>query len=189
MIAINKLITISNEQCNLLMSLFQDVKLENDDYFICESKNSDSIMFLTTGILKTHSLNKNGSEFICCFHKSSQFVPYSKQTNKLISPEKIQSIGSTQLYIVSKKKLEQQAKGNNFILEFILKVFQNYAAEMEKRINSLMNSSANSRYLFFINNYPDLFLKIKLQQLASYIGISPQHLSRLIKKNQFILSH
>jgi hypothetical protein len=74
--------------------------------------------------------------------------------------------------------LSKRIKG---LLGLLLKIAQNAALLMEMRINNLMAVSADSRYALFQLHYPNLMDKINKQQMASFLGISPQHFSRLIK--------
>lgn len=56
---------------------------------------------------------------------------------------------------------------------------ENLAIIMEKRISLFLNNSADEQYQFLLKNNPILIQKVPLQYLASYLGMSPQHLSRL----------
>ncbi|NPD86883.1 Crp/Fnr family transcriptional regulator [Lentimicrobium sp. L6] len=51
------------------------------------------------------------------------------------------------------------------------------------REQSLLNQSAEQRYLNLFNTRPALFESIPLKYIASYIGITPQALSRIRKKS------
>jgi hypothetical protein len=54
---------------------------------------------------------------------------------------------------------------------------------MEKRILMLQSETANKRYERMIKENPDIILNVPLQYTASFLGITPQHLSRLRKKS------
>jgi CRP-like cAMP-binding protein len=57
----------------------------------------------------------------------------------------------------------------------------NYIAT-HKRINDSLSTSAEERYLKFVETYPMLFEQIPQNQIASYLGITPQSLSRIRKE-------
>ena len=61
-------------------------------------------------------------------------------------------------------------------------VAENLAINMEKRISLFLNNSAEERYRFLLKNNSLLVQSVPLQYLAAYIGITPQHMSRLRKK-------
>lgn len=56
-------------------------------------------------------------------------------------------------------------------------------ASMERRIYMLQSTSARERYEEIIKQNGELLLQVPLQYIASFLGITPQHLSRLRKNN------
>lgn len=52
----------------------------------------------------------------------------------------------------------------------------------QKRINLLLSATAEERYVDFITQYPDLTLRVPQWMIASYLGITPESLSRVRKK-------
>ena len=59
---------------------------------------------------------------------------------------------------------------------------QRLAAARDKRIISSLTASAQDRYLEFADRYPTLIRRVPLRMLASYLGMSPETLSRVRKK-------
>jgi hypothetical protein len=56
--------------------------------------------------------------------------------------------------------------------------------KMEERIQSLQSTTAVERYEKMLKENPDIMLNVPLQYTASFLGITPQHLSRLRKNTQ-----
>jgi CRP-like cAMP-binding protein len=68
------------------------------------------------------------------------------------------------------------------------RALQNHIRHLQKRINLLLGAPADKRYLDFIKLYPDLTLRVPQWMIASYLGITPESLSRVRKelaKNNF----
>jgi len=59
---------------------------------------------------------------------------------------------------------------------------QRLAAARDKRIISSLTASAQDRYLEFVDRYPTLIRRVPLRMLASYLGMTPETLSRVRKK-------
>jgi len=76
------------------------------------------------------------------------------------------------------KMLEAVPKMERF---FRLLLEANYVAT-HKRINATLSASAEERYLAFIKTYPALVEQVPQSQIASYLGITPQSLSRIRKE-------
>ena len=61
-------------------------------------------------------------------------------------------------------------------------IAENLFITMEKRIFMLQSQSAYERYEEMLKENPDILLSVPLQYTASFLGITPQHLSRLRKE-------
>jgi hypothetical protein len=55
--------------------------------------------------------------------------------------------------------------------------------EMEERTKNLMAYTAVERYNLFFNTYPDLINRIPVKHLASFLGVTPETLSRIRANN------
>jgi CRP-like cAMP-binding protein len=63
-------------------------------------------------------------------------------------------------------------------------IAENLFITMERRIAMLQSQSAYERYENMLQENPDIILSVPLQYTASFLGITPQHLSRLRKELQ-----
>jgi hypothetical protein len=59
---------------------------------------------------------------------------------------------------------------------------QRLAGAMAKRVVNSLSASAHDRYLDFVSSYPTLVGRLPLRMLASYLGMSPETLSRIRRK-------
>ena len=73
-------------------------------------------------------------------------------------------------------RLSQEDQAFN---EFNNKLLHNHIRQLQKRINLLLSATAEERYLDFIEIYPDLLLRVPQTMVASYLGITPESLSRV----------
>jgi len=60
-------------------------------------------------------------------------------------------------------------------------IIENAFVKLQKRVLQNISVSAEERYLDFLQNYPDLFNRISNVQIASYIGVTPEFLSKIRK--------
>jgi CRP-like cAMP-binding protein len=61
-------------------------------------------------------------------------------------------------------------------------LLQNHIRQLQNRIDLLIGASAEVRYLEFIKLYPNLTLRVPQWMIASYLGITPESLSRVRKE-------
>lgn len=96
--------------------------------------------------------------------------------------ENIIAIEETNISSISRDTLE-------YLSELIPKIHiwrriitENLFILMEKRVAMLQSQSAHERYELFLLENPEILLSVPLQYTASFLGITPQHLSRLRKQ-------
>jgi len=65
---------------------------------------------------------------------------------------------------------------------FNMLALNNHIRHLHKRINLLISATAEIRYLEFIKLYPDILLRVPQLMVASYLGITPESLSRVRKE-------
>lgn len=67
-------------------------------------------------------------------------------------------------------------------LDRIFKVIiENKYVELQNRVLQTISSTAQERYLTFLEQYPELALRLPNTQIASYLGITPEFLSKIRK--------
>jgi len=175
-------ISISEEDLDFMLSLFNPTKLEKGEYFLEIGKRCDQIAFINNGLLRIFYPNDKGEETTCYFSLPTEFVTsFSSFTTQKPSTENIQAILPSELFVINKQDLELLYKKIPAAQEFGRLAAENLAIIMEKRISLFLNNSAEERYRFLLKNNAVLIQQVPLQYLASYLGISPQHLSRLRK--------
>jgi CRP/FNR family transcriptional regulator, anaerobic regulatory protein len=180
---INDTISITKDEIDLVLSLFKPVTLEKDKYFLRIGKRCDEVAFVQSGVLRMFHLDKNGEESTHYFPLPNSFVTsHTSLNNQTPSTEGIQAITQTELLVISKANLEMMYQKVPKMQEVGRKATENIVAEMSKRVSILINNSANLRYETILDNNPILVQTVPLQYLASYLGITPQHLSRIRKK-------
>lgn len=60
-------------------------------------------------------------------------------------------------------------------------LIENAFVALQRRVLQNISSTAEERYLDFLKNYPNLFNRISNVQIASYIGVTPEFLSKIRK--------
>lgn len=66
--------------------------------------------------------------------------------------------------------------------EFNTRALHNQVRQHQQRISLLIGATAEERYIDFIERYPNLLLRVPQWMIASYLGITPESLSRVRKE-------
>jgi CRP-like cAMP-binding protein len=180
---INQFITIDQSEKEIIESAFKEISLPKGTKWITEGKVCDQVGYIVSGKLRVYYIDESGNDITCYFINSDNFISsFTSFLTNTPTKENISAIEDTELRIISKNDLEKLSVTIPKIQIFRRVIAENLFIIMEKRINMLQSQSAQERYEKMLKENPDIILSIPLQYIASFLGITPQHLSRLRKK-------
>lgn len=160
--------------------------LADKHFYIQANTTQNNVGFIFSGLLRAFYIDDSGNEITIRFVKENDFATNyvsfisqkpSRYYFQCIEPCEIVNI-SYQLMQEAFAKFPSLEKYGRLIAEEILKIQQH-------RIESFLFDNAETRYLDFIKENPNLFNRVSLSYLSSYLGIERQSLTRIRKK----LSH
>lgn len=167
---------ISKDVIEKLSSYFEMHNFDDHSLLLREGQIADFLGFITKGIIRTYEYNEHGNEITKFFFKENQFITnLDSYTNCVPSKCTIETITPCTLLIIKKSetlKLPEWPEIFNMLVQKTL------ITKIEAQHN-LRNSRAGEKYATFISNNGDIINRIPLQYIASYLGITPQTLSRI----------
>ncbi|SMO53103.1 Crp/Fnr family transcriptional regulator [Gracilimonas mengyeensis] len=171
---------LTNKEIGQLWSLTKHRRLEKGEYFIREKQVCREVVFVEKGILRSYYTDSEGEEITYCITFSKRFMTaYSSLITGSPTPENIQAVTDAKLRVIQKKEFEKlENESANWIRLQKFFAEQEYLA-MEERVFSYQKTDARQRYQKLVKEHPDYLQEIPLQYLASYLGITPRHLSRI----------
>ncbi len=143
----------------------------------------NEIFFINKGILRVLCLGADGQEHSIHFAVENQFIAdYSHFIQKLPAQYSLQALEETEVIVLPRRQIEwgyanlkEGQKMGRLIAEF-------YFIYQDNRINNQYLWSPKQRYDHLSQIFPNIQQRVPQHMIASYLGISPVHLSRL-KKN------
>ncbi len=139
--------------------------------------------FVASGCLRQYIVDPKGKEHIVQFAPETWWLADSTSLGgRTPSAYFIDAIEDSELLLIdgpSHQKLVEQVAAYGAAFRTGL---QRHAAAKDQRIVSSLSASAEERYLEFMRVYPSVARRIQQSMLASYLGISPETLSRIRKK-------
>jgi len=182
---INQIIALTFDEMESIENAFEDLHLKKGEFLAEEGKICRTIGFIVKGRLRNFYFDEQANEKTCFFASDNTFISsYTSFLTKTPSFENIEAIEDSQLKVISMQGLEELSNAVPKIHIFRRIMSENMYIIMEKRIQSLQSATALERYEKILKENPDIMLSVPLQYTASFLGITPQHLSRLRKNNQ-----
>lgn len=163
------------------MGFFSSSIISKNEYFSKEGKISDRIGFVQSGILRSY-YTINGRETTSFFlQPGSIAVAMLSFIEMKPAVENIQAISDSELIVINRKDILSLYEENWKWQQVGRLNLEQYYIEMERRVISFQSQTARERYRDFIKTHPEIIRSVPLHLVASYIGVSPETLSRLRK--------
>ncbi len=128
------------------------------------------VYIVESGLLRSYTIDKKGKEHIYMFGPENWLVTDNCEPH-IPCQLYIDAIEDSVLKVTSKEEL---LKSTPDLLALLRRL-----NAMQTRIVLLMSASAKLRYEHFIQTYPDIIQRVPLKMIASYLGITPEALSRV----------
>jgi CRP-like cAMP-binding protein len=153
------------------------------EYLLKPGDHCSKIFFIEKGLVKQFITDDNGKEHIMHFAPENWIVSdrgsaYFKQPTVYF----IEALEDTEVYIIDEKFINAASELSTTYREFNHHSLHRHIKAMQDRINLLMGATAEKRYLEFVKTYPNLYLRVPQWMIASYLGITPEGLSRIRKE-------
>jgi CRP-like cAMP-binding protein len=128
-------------------------------------------------------LDANGKEHVIQFAPENWII--SDRTSLLFQEPSeffIDAVEKTKIVLFDEQFVIKASEISAKFRSFNQKALNNHIRHQQKRINSLLSATAEERYLNFIEMYPNIPLRVPQWMIASYLGITPESLSRVRKE-------
>jgi CRP-like cAMP-binding protein len=174
---------LSTEELNEIELLTYDKTIAKNDFFIKEGQICNEIVFIKSGILRSYYTTTEGNEITNCITFENELMSaYSSFIEQSPTDENIQALKTTQVKVLKKADLLKLYKNSMNWQEVGRLLAEMQYEQLEKRIVSFQKKNAKERYLELLTNHPNYIQYIPLNNLASFLGITTRHLSRLRKE-------
>ncbi len=174
---------ITDEEFTFIARDLISKKIKKDTILLREGDVCSQVFFVTKGLLRAYTIDDIGKEHIIQFGREDSWVSDRNSFYfNLPAMFYIDAIEDSEVIFVPKDfydKAEKLIPGFN---SFTVMILHNSIRFMQKRISLLLGATAEQRYLDFIDLYPNLTLRVSQWMIASYLGITPESLSRVRKE-------
>lgn len=139
--------------------------------------------FVASGCLRNYIIDIKGKEHIVQFAPETWWLADSVNINaQTPSPYFIDAIEGADLLLIDRPSHQSIIEGVPSYARAFRAGLQKHTSAKDQRIASSLSASAEERYLEFLRVYPSIALRVPQTMLASYLGMTPETVSRIRKK-------
>ena len=175
---------LSDNELDAISSVMESREVKKGEHYLQQGQICQYLGFLSQGIMRVYHL-ANDKEYTSYFNfgERNPFVSsFSSFVTRKPSYESIHALQDCELLVISYDNL-QKLYESSFVMQKLGRVIAefNYTLAM-KRIYSLQHFTAQERYNELLHIYPNLINHVPHHYVASYLGITPESLSRIRKE-------
>lgn len=167
----------------LIRSVFLPKQLRRNEIFVREGEIPKYAAFVCRGFLRSYVIDNKGKEHIIQFAPENWWISAKPALPEEVSPVFIDAIEDSDILMINRQ-------GHITLMEKIPGYAAMFNAGMqkrgevkEKRIIHSLTATAEERYSDFLKVYPTIAQRVPQHMLASYLGITPETVSRIRRRS------
>lgn len=178
----SKIVELNDDEKNHLVDNLEVFKFKKKDLIVKEGATSKYVYFVNNGVLRSYYL-KDGEEFTTQFYfQNSYCSSYSSFLTQSKGRINIECLSDVELLSLSYKNVQSMYQSSKAFNTFGRRISEFLYLDFYKRSSSFLLDDAKTRYLSLMKGRPEVLKTIPNYMIASYIGITPESLSRLKKQ-------
>jgi CRP-like cAMP-binding protein len=170
---------IEDEAADELVHLSKIKSFQKGELLLQSGKVCSHLFFLNEGFAKIFFVNDNKEFIMRFFPENVMFTAFASYLTQTPSNYMIMALEPTTVTLIRRNDMEDLCKRHHSMETFFRKLVSIAAVKMTKRISEMLEKNATTNYNLFVKENGELLQKISLGDLAKYLGITQQSLSRI----------
>ncbi|MCW2264030.1 MULTISPECIES: Crp/Fnr family transcriptional regulator [Sphingobacterium] len=177
-----KFISLDEKEIELLGLLVRHHTIKKKEFLLKEGEICLYDSFIVKGCVKIFQIDAQGKEHIISFAIENWWaVDMYSFIGQLPAVYNIQALEDTDLIQFTRKQYDLRYEIIPQLNKFTRKMLENAYVVHQSRILQNISLLVEEKYLKFLEKYPNLESRISQRHIASYLGVSPEFLSRMKK--------
>jgi len=180
---IQKKVALSDSDKENIKPYFRTKKLRKRQYLLQESEVCRNLTFISKGLLKSYSTDDKGVEHINIFGFEgwwiSDFRSFICGDESVLN---IEAIEDSEVLLISRESYEELMLEVPIMERYFRILYQNSLVTKETRLMADHTYNAEEKYRNLLQDFPEIMQRIPQNLLASYLGMTPETLSRIKKR-------
>jgi len=170
----------TKEELKYMRSLATVKKIRRRQLLLKEGEVCRHKIFVGKGMLRSYRLKDDGTEYILRFSpENTWIIVHDSYNNQIPSRYNIDALEDTDAILWSREAFEEMMTAIPLIRVFSDKVKDSSIDASVERIMMNISYTVEEMYENFITSFPEVFRRVPLHMVASYLGVSRETLTRV----------
>lgn len=178
---LSKHISIPKENEEAILKYSKIEKIRKNTIILKEGQIASKCYFILKGCMKKYFL-KEGEEKITAFYTEGHAITPSSYTNKLPSKHYLSTLEDTITIQGDPESEEEIYKDHPELESLTRKLTEKLMVSKNDEFDYWVSNNPEDRYKLLIENRPELIQRLPQYQIANYLGVKPESLSRIRKR-------
>ncbi len=179
---IRKKVPITEEEFEQVKPFFIPKKIRKRQFILNAGDVSQHTMYVENGLLREFSVDDDGHEHVVQFAPEDWWIT---DMGSFLSGDpavyNIEALEDSELLLLTKKAMDEMLDLQPKMERYFRLLMQNSLVVMQRRIVGALSLSAEEKYKRMIKLDPNILQRATQQHIASFLGITPETLSRVLK--------
>jgi len=181
---IRKHVSLSESEVVVFNKYVEKHQFKKKEFILQERKVCKQLYFVEKGCLRMYFINKKGVEQITQFALDGWWISdYQSFLNKTPSDYYIQTIEESVIISIDNQNLDKLLIELPHLEKYFRLIMQKAIAGAQHRSKLLYEMSKEEFYIHFSTSFPEFMQRVPQYMIASYLGLTPEYLSELRKRN------
>lgn len=171
-----------HDQISTIVEAFQRLPLKKNTFLVEEGSICPYFCFIESGILQHHITIDGEEKTTYLALKNSATAALKSFTHQIPSRKNIKAISECNLFVIDLHNFQKLVQHNAAFHQFYYNLIEHQIYRIDDYRIDLLTLTPEERYKKLLANEPKLLKEVPLHYLASFLGISSRHMSR-IRKN------
>jgi CRP-like cAMP-binding protein len=177
---LDRCISLDEEELSLFHGVLKFKTVKKKTFLLQKGEVCNFEAFVVKGCLKSYYLDEKGAEVILMFAVEDWWVSdIASFTDQMPATTFIEALEDTELILIMHKDKEMLYERVPKLERMFRMMFQRAYVGLQNRFFATIARPAEERYLDFIKRYPSIPQRVPQHQIAAYLGISPEFLSKI----------